>query len=809
MRTKKRMRYVVITFMLIAAVICTTAVAGAAKSSSSLKVGKTFKNGSYSYKVTALKGKTGTVSMTGAKSKSITKVTMPNTVKSGKYTFKVDSVANNAFKGYKKLTSFTASAELKSIGKNAFSGCVKLKTIKIGSPHLSKVGSNAFKGIDKKAVISIPGSLQAEYAKLLKGKGQKASVSVKADPAFEKNFKKTAKQTTASVKPAAPVHTHSYGAWHVTTPATCTQEGVETAACSCGDQKTRPVAALGHNMTVYPETPATCTNAGCTEYTACSRCGLRETEPQTIPAFGHTYGEWTETKAAGCTTAGTETKTCQTCGATQTRQIAAKGHSFAEWETEREAKCVIGGTEVRVCADCGAKERRTTAALPHTLVPVPDEDYPATCLQYGRKDSKRCTVCNNIFFDLEKPLGHEFGELITKEPTCTEDGGTYRECSRCKEREYVDRIAATGHVWGEPVYPETAPCTEPVYATHTCTLCGAQETVKGSYRAAAGHRYTDWEQTRPATCTRPGEKTKTCTLCGNQITDSIPALGHARYTHSAVKATCSHEGTSEYISCSRCGENLTTPTTTPKLAHQWSGSTEIQTFSASAGEEAAGGAASGCAMSMEYKTCALCGEKKVMEFTPGTGHRWIDTDNDGLEDECSVCHFSIQAYKSKQADGTYADNTSTKEQAEAARDAWVKWYQDWWKAEAEKSSNPEGILESQRASDKYTGELQKDFTHPRYVYSNLYVADADKCAGFGAEQTFNCLFNGGESYIACMKTMILWSGNGAARPNNPVLPTPAAKEGYTFKGWKLYGTDTIVSSLTYQDMGKTYVAVFE
>lgn len=41
-------------------------------------------------------------------------------------------------------------------------------------------------------------------------------------------------------------HTHSYSA-SVTTPATCTDEGVKTFACACGHSYTEPLAAKGHN----------------------------------------------------------------------------------------------------------------------------------------------------------------------------------------------------------------------------------------------------------------------------------------------------------------------------------------------------------------------------------------------------------------------------------------------------------------------------------------------------------------------------------------------------------------------------------
>ena len=41
-------------------------------------------------------------------------------------------------------------------------------------------------------------------------------------------------------------HTHTFGDWTVTTPATCTADGVETRSCACGETETRAIPATGH-----------------------------------------------------------------------------------------------------------------------------------------------------------------------------------------------------------------------------------------------------------------------------------------------------------------------------------------------------------------------------------------------------------------------------------------------------------------------------------------------------------------------------------------------------------------------------------
>ena len=41
-------------------------------------------------------------------------------------------------------------------------------------------------------------------------------------------------------------HTHAFGDWEETTPATCTADGVETRSCACGETETRAIPATGH-----------------------------------------------------------------------------------------------------------------------------------------------------------------------------------------------------------------------------------------------------------------------------------------------------------------------------------------------------------------------------------------------------------------------------------------------------------------------------------------------------------------------------------------------------------------------------------
>lgn len=174
-----------------------------------------------SYQVVSEDEKQPTVVYTAPADKNVKKITVPATITVGGITYKVESVAPDAFKNCRKLTSVKISTGVQIIGKNAFSGCSKLssvtigkdvteigagafanckalkkitipaavtkigkkafnkckklKTVTIKTKKLKTVGGSAFKGIAKKAVIKLPKAKKDAYKKLLKKKYDKTT----------------------------------------------------------------------------------------------------------------------------------------------------------------------------------------------------------------------------------------------------------------------------------------------------------------------------------------------------------------------------------------------------------------------------------------------------------------------------------------------------------------------------------------------------------------------------------------------------------------------------------------------------------
>ena len=113
--------------------------------------------------------------------KKAKKVTVPSTITVNGVKYQVTSIAAKAFANNKKLTKVVIPASVRSIGKQAFSGCKNLKSITIKTTYLTKksVGAKAFKGIHSKATIKVPKKQKKAYQKFLKTKGIGKGVKIK------------------------------------------------------------------------------------------------------------------------------------------------------------------------------------------------------------------------------------------------------------------------------------------------------------------------------------------------------------------------------------------------------------------------------------------------------------------------------------------------------------------------------------------------------------------------------------------------------------------------------------------------------
>jgi len=144
------------------------------------KAGSTHIAGGAVYKIAVSDRTGGTVTFMKPEKKNLKKLTIPASVTIDGVTFKVTAVAANACKNCKKLKKVTIGKYVTQIGKSAFAGDKSLKSIVIKSKILKKVGKSALKNIHAKCRIKVGKKQLKKYRKLLKKKGQKATVKIVA-----------------------------------------------------------------------------------------------------------------------------------------------------------------------------------------------------------------------------------------------------------------------------------------------------------------------------------------------------------------------------------------------------------------------------------------------------------------------------------------------------------------------------------------------------------------------------------------------------------------------------------------------------
>lgn len=164
------------------------------------KPGTAFSYKGLKYKVRKATEKEKTVSVIGAVSKSVKKITIPADVKYKDHTYKVDYIRSSSFRNFKKLESVSIGRNVTAIGPRAFQNCKMLSSVKIGkgvtgignyafygsekklkyvkiySVKLSKVGKKAFYQSSSNGVMKVPSSKLSAYKKVLKDKGIKTVV---------------------------------------------------------------------------------------------------------------------------------------------------------------------------------------------------------------------------------------------------------------------------------------------------------------------------------------------------------------------------------------------------------------------------------------------------------------------------------------------------------------------------------------------------------------------------------------------------------------------------------------------------------
>ena len=230
-----------------------------------------------------------------------------------------------------------------------------------------------------------------------------------------------------------PEHTtHNFGEWSATKNATCTEDGVKTRYCSCGEKQSDTIPATDHNKQVIPAVESTCTENGLTEGVKCLDCGEVFVAQQETPLKAHTEQIIPGVESTCTSTGLTEGKKCSVCDTIIVAQqtIPEIAHTYDDKYDETCNKCGF----VRD-AECAHRETETL------------KGYAATCTSAGLTDGTKCKKCGEILVaqTIIPVIDHSFGDWLTvKNPTVTEQGTKERYCAcGAKETDSIPMLKAS------------------------------------------------------------------------------------------------------------------------------------------------------------------------------------------------------------------------------------------------------------------------------------------------------------------------------------------------------------------------------
>ncbi|MGN0528156.1 MAG: GH25 family lysozyme [Eubacterium sp.] len=179
-----------------------------------------------------------------------------------------------------------------------------------------------------------------------------------------------------------------------------------------------------HSYTSAVTTPDSCTSNGVTTNT-CTKCG--NAYDTVIYTTGHKYVDrWI---LATCTTDGRKDKKCTRCGDVIIGETITKtGHKYEITDTE-PATCTKEGRITYTCtnANCGDTYYEVINKTEHNY-----QDYylAPTCTQKGI-NGKKCSGCGDVIAEEEIPLKSHSYKTTTAKATTSKDGKIVKACTEC------------------------------------------------------------------------------------------------------------------------------------------------------------------------------------------------------------------------------------------------------------------------------------------------------------------------------------------------------------------------------------------
>ena len=202
---------------------------------------------------------------------------------------------------------------------------------------------------------------------------------------------------------------HNWDGGKVTTPATCSKEGVKTFTCKdCNATKTEAIAKVTHTYT------NACDNS-------CNACGeMRNTS--------HKYETTWSTDATN------HWHKCSVCG----DKADNAAHTASDWIVDKEASELKAGSKHQECTIC--KKTLKTESIPATGCKHGDTKVAgvkdATCEEDGYTGDTVCKICNTVMTPgtAIPATGHDIETTGAKDASCMEEGFSGKQvCKTCNK----------------------------------------------------------------------------------------------------------------------------------------------------------------------------------------------------------------------------------------------------------------------------------------------------------------------------------------------------------------------------------------
>lgn len=297
----------------------------------------------------------------------------------------IEKIGDYAFGNCLYLSNINLPKSLETIGNYAFHFCQSFKGeagMLVLPDRVVSIGADAFNSTGT-TQIHIPSSVLAIGRDLLASWNcSEYTICSDSNSSYAKTYAETNGYTFKLCGGNHTSHTCTYTS-KVTKAATCTQTGVETFTCECGNSYTETIPETGHSYGKWIETvKPTATTSG-KKVRTCSKCG--DTEEQTIaPVPEEHVCSYTSklTKAPTCTETGIRTYTCS-CGNSYTEPVSAKGHSYGEWIVTVEPTINNSGEKTRYCTRCSKEHTQVINRLTNEDGIIIITPPSTTVIRYG------------------------------------------------------------------------------------------------------------------------------------------------------------------------------------------------------------------------------------------------------------------------------------------------------------------------------------------------------------------------------------------------------------------------------------------